>query len=709
MRLQEYLDVIWRRKFLILFVALLGPLAVWLVGEPTETEVSNASSKLTMALKAGEQETQLLLYSSVASDTNTIANAVAEELGENIYDSGFSTAEMVRVSVGLQADTTVGTMELFIVNQPDIETAELVLTTYSDELVEYARGRETIARDQQLESLRQREVSLLGRIEGLEADLEQLVAQQTAEQREQRIDPDRVKTAQLGSNLATLTSIQTEIAFFEDLTDEELTPLQLISAPESFVGPTETSSIGTRQRTVIGAALALVLAIGLAFALHHFDGRLFTRKDTEAGFRLPVLAEIPKMSWRTRRKAGVIARTEPSSAIAESFRLLRSSLAHARSLQVGDSGSAPNLLSAAERELGTVIIVTSVAAGTGKTTTLANLAVASVDAGNSVLVINADLREPAFHRHIGPDHDVGIIDAVHQVQSTGAAKLEDYVVPSDLPGISLLAPGGSVSNPGDALARLDTLIDQAKRAYEIILIDTPSMLAGNDVNELVRFADLILMTARSGQTTLDEAQWAEETASRLNAPMAGVALIGARSAVGQRKRPLLSRFRTSQTRPDSYGSQVAPPEAVQLGAEYVASAPPQGTPDEIHTNGQMPSPPQSSTPVEPVAVEPVAVQDLSEATVETPSADESANMFETASTTILDIGDILAQSDDAGTSLLEQPNGNGNGNGNGANGKATDADRHGQDHVESTDEGDPVDKEDLSAIGFEIRPRETGS
>jgi Mrp family chromosome partitioning ATPase len=547
-KLREYLDIVWRRKFVVLLTMLLGVLAVQFVTRPSEPNqlIHSGSLSLSADDRAVGPDNELLLLQQVAMGTNAVADRVADRLGPDYYGADVSTSDYVRAKMSVAVDATVGTMQLEVIDQPSAEAVEEVLIAYSDAVIGFGREMREGEREEELATLRNREQSILVRIEALDDELERLTALQTAEERARGADPDRVTTAQLASNLLTLTQVQEDIALLEDQSEEALIALTRIGVPEVMAESSEQSPLDTRQRLLVGAGLAAVLGIGLALALDRFDGRLFTRRENEAAFGLPVLAEIPRIRWRARRRRGLITRTHASSAIAESFRLLRSSLAHARISQMHVEGP-----DGASR--GAVVLVTSVASQVGKTTTVANLSVAAVDAGWSVLVVGADLREPTLHEHYGVVPSVGITDAVRGLTSTGRPNLEPFVVDTGVEGVTLLAHGDSVASPSETLAQLRSLMELAREDYDLILIDSPPMLAGNDVSEMIPFVDLVLLVSRIGRTTGEEAVWAEEVAARLGAPLCGVVTVGSRSALETTRRSWLHRLirRIQRRSPDS--------------------------------------------------------------------------------------------------------------------------------------------------------------
>lgn len=535
MKLRDYLDVVWRRRFLVLVAALLGAVAVWLVGQPSDPDAPTYSGELTLRLRELDSETGILLYEQVAVNTPEIVDAVVADLGEDFYGENVSTLDRLERDVQIVANDEIGTLELAVVGQADQESAIRILSTFGRELMDYARERSGDEREDRLATLRARQTALLETIELLRDELDVAEARLTADERATGVVPDRVKAAQFDSNVAQLTGIEGEIQVLQSERNSELGPLAMLGTPKTVADDLAMSPLDFGQRLIVGVVLAALLGCGLALTLHRFDSRLFSRKDTEAAFRLPVLSEVPRVGWWRRRKPGVLTRSEPGSAVAESFRLLRSSLAHTRSLQL-------ERLGISDSSGGTVTLVSSVARRTGKSTTVANLAVAAVDAGKSVLVIGGDLRQPAIHDMLGVDSGPGIVDAVGVLQTTGHLELHQYLSPSAIDGITVLSHGGQVSNPGETLAVLRPVIDVIRSQFDIILIDSPPMLAGNDVSELVPFVDLMLLVARAGKTTVDEAEWADETAARLEAPTCGVALVGSSSELGGTNGALLGRL-----------------------------------------------------------------------------------------------------------------------------------------------------------------------
>jgi Mrp family chromosome partitioning ATPase len=267
---------------------------------------------------------------------------------------------------------------------------------------------------------------------------------------------------------------------------------------------------GPVPRGLLGAFIGLMIGLVLAFVIERLDTRLQTKEDTELAFDLPVLAEVPPLTRAQRADTEVISYTHPMSRTAEAYRGLRSSIVFLRQTMAptptgaGQPGAAPRNSQ--------VILVTSAGPSEGKTTTVANLAAVFAEAEYSVLVINCDFRRPRLHRYLGGSEE--------------ARK----VVQSDVPGVRMVNNVLSAShpNPAEVTGAQRRVIEAARGIFDVILLDTAPLLSTNDASELIGVADLVVLVARAGKTTGPHAQRATEVLHRLEATVAGVAMLGAR-------------------------------------------------------------------------------------------------------------------------------------------------------------------------------------
>lgn len=199
--------------------------------------------------------------------------------------------------------------------------------------------------------------------------------------------------------------------------------------------------------------------------------------------------------------------TDPRSPAAEAYRNLAANLQFAY----------------ADRHLQTVG-VTSAAAGEGKSTTTANLAIALAEGGRRVIVIDADLRRPELHTIFGTSLQEGLSTVLLGDQQT--LPLHDTAAP----GVRLLSSGPSPANPLEALAsrKLDFVLSQARAQADFVLVDTPPAGALADAAVLAPRLEGILLVVNAGKTRRDLARRAREQLDRVNANILGVVLTDVR-------------------------------------------------------------------------------------------------------------------------------------------------------------------------------------
>lgn len=119
-----------------------------------------------------------------------------------------------------------------------------------------------------------------------------------------------------------------------------------------------------------------------------------------------------------------------------------------------------------------IVLVSSARSKTGRTTLLANTAVLLAQAGYSVLMVDADYRNPSLHRTFDLENQKGLSDALK------GSKLKSLIQQTCVEKLSLLATGMIISNPAEAFGspEMIELVAKLKRKYELILIDTPALL-----------------------------------------------------------------------------------------------------------------------------------------------------------------------------------------------------------------------------------------
>lgn len=216
------------------------------------------------------------------------------------------------------------------------------------------------------------------------------------------------------------------------------------------------------------------------------DNKIHSRMDiTNAIPNASILAEIPKLSKKDSSK---LIQKNDLDILAESFRVLQSNLQFAGILEKSETGK--------------VIMVTSSIKGEGKTMIAINLAMTMAHAGNKVLIVGADIRNPQLSRFFSDKQNKdakGLVEYIVYKDSV----LADYCSPSNIStNLHILQSGAIPPNPTELLRshRLKEMLEEAKEQYDYVIIDTAPVLLVTDTMLFSNLADATLYVTRAGYT-----------------------------------------------------------------------------------------------------------------------------------------------------------------------------------------------------------------
>jgi len=201
--------------------------------------------------------------------------------------------------------------------------------------------------------------------------------------------------------------------------------------------------------------------------------------------------------------AKLITLSNPRSPIAEAYRALRTNIQ----------------FSSLDRPLRT-LLVTSAAPEEGKSTTLANLAVAMAETGREVILVDCDLRRPTLHELLHLDNSVGLTNVVLEDRT------ELPLQRTAQPHLRFLASGPLPPNPSELLSsrRMERVIALLVEQSEIVLFDSPPVNAVTDAAVLATRVDGVLLVVQAGKTKRELARRAKLQLDKVNARILGVVL-----------------------------------------------------------------------------------------------------------------------------------------------------------------------------------------
>ena len=301
-------------------------------------------------------------------------------------------------------------------------------------------------------------------------------------------------------------------------------------------------------KLVLGLLLGLMLGSGGAFLLESLNTSIRRPEDLESALHVPGLAVIPRLNaigpaprrmgglLRPGKKAELDAKrsgsstlgtlSQPFSVGVEAFRMLRTSLLWC---EQGDSMK--------------TLVVTSAAPGEGKTMTAANLSVTFAYDGLRVLLIDCDVRRPRQHGLFQVPRAPGLMELLtpNTVSANGVQSLTfdpgmgrtesgrpvtDVIRPTSVKGLSLLTCGALPTNPSNLLSgvRMRVLLGELAKSFDLVILDTPPVLATADAGILASIADGVLLVVRAGQTDRVAAKRAHQQLVNVGASIVGTVL-----------------------------------------------------------------------------------------------------------------------------------------------------------------------------------------
>ena len=331
-----------------------------------------------------------------------------------------------------------------------------------------------------------------------------------------------VKQAELTAAIGQYSTLTTQIS-----------TLTLQGAPASMLQEaTGAASDASSKASVLALAgvIGLILGCGVALIRDQFDTRLRTVSQVEEVGDTAVLAEVPFDSSYRGHTQVLPVRDKPQSAMAQAIRELRT----ATQVLLGDANSP-------------VLVITSPAPLDGKTILTANLAASFALSGKHVVVLSGDLRRPRMDAFFGVNGNKGLAELIDSGSSAhhpdtaetqvigrpyiNGQAIADLLVPTEIDGLMLLPSGSAGPDPADAVASavMGGLVEELRSLADVVVIDTPPVLAVADASIIGSYADGVVIVVRSGKT---KAEMLGEAVKRLRSArvrILGVALNRSRS------------------------------------------------------------------------------------------------------------------------------------------------------------------------------------
>ena len=461
--LRDYVQVLRRRKWIVLLAVVLVPLAAVLLSL-RQAPLYEASAEV------------FLSHQNLATSLTNTPDAMVYQQADRIAQTQADLARVPRV-----AENVRKALRLRDRTAPDILAASSVSAKQNADLLVF--------------KVRDRRPAMAARLAGEYARQFTLYRRKldTASLERARAEV-AVRIDELERARRTSSPLYAELAAKE----QQLRTMQALQTSNAFVVRSPRRAIQVQptpiRNGILGLGLGLLFGICLAFLWNALDTRVRSANEIGERLRLPLLARLPEPPRKLRKSGRLVMTEEPNGIHAEAFRMLRTNVEFA------------NL----ERDA-RVVMVTSALEAEGKSTTVANLALAYARAGKRVVLVDLDLRRPIVDRFFGLEDKPGLTDV-----ALGRVSLEQALVPLALTDaekrvakngngagrahgmLEVLTSGPQPPDAGEFVSgrHLEEILLQLRERADLVLIDAPPLLHVGDGLALSANVDALLVVTR---------------------------------------------------------------------------------------------------------------------------------------------------------------------------------------------------------------------
>jgi len=267
--------------------------------------------------------------------------------------------------------------------------------------------------------------------------------------------------------------------------------------------PRSPISPNIQRDLILSFGSSLAFAIGLAFFFEHIDSRIRTPQELKVHLGIPFLGMVPSVT-KNKNGSSPLLNNGVSPNFVEAIKTIRTNV----------------LFSSAEDGLKSLVI-TSAGPGEGKSIVAANLALALAQAGQRVLLVDADMRRPRVHEIFNLAQEPGLSNVL-----TGHSKLSEAIRKSTVQGLWLLTSGHIPPNPAELLGsrRYLDFVASLDEHFDWAIIDTPPVLAVADSTIAANDASGVVFVVGSDKTSRQAARAAIEQLDAAHAHLIGSVL-----------------------------------------------------------------------------------------------------------------------------------------------------------------------------------------
>lgn len=464
MDLRHFLSILWTKKWIIL-TTLAVTMVVVIAGTMLITPIYSASTTLRIATANTNSVSYTdYVYSERLMNTYTKIATSGPVIDELMSKLNLSMIPDIKVS-------TISSTELIqiVVKSPDpilaqnaANTLAEILTNKSQEL--YSGGEKSTT-----EILSEQLLAAEAELNQARLDYETLVS-------ETPNDTENIAKANLVTELKQKT-YETLLDQYEAARVREAIRANTITIVEPAVLPLKPYQPNVIMNLGLGFIVGVVGGLGMAFLFENLNPRLYSVDQIESVTELNVIGKIPSINRKGLAGLRKNALKINASAYKESFQKLQ--------MKIAQLNTSDHMIKS--------MLITSAIPGEGKSTIVANLALAMGKIGKKVIVVDCDMRLPTQHKNFNLPNNLGLNSLLSQ-----QSMLIDVLQKTHNPNTWVITSGPVASNPIELLGspQMKSLLELLVEKFDYVLLDAPALLPVGDGIVLSNIVDSIVLVTR---------------------------------------------------------------------------------------------------------------------------------------------------------------------------------------------------------------------
>ncbi len=500
MEIRKYVALLWQWAWLIILGVIIAAGVAYIVSINT-TPVYQASASLLIDQAPGASGNTYadVLTIEKISQTYVELLTVSDVLNEVITELNLPI-EASRLRSQISASAPVNTQILRItVQDTNPDRAAAIANSTAASFIRY-NERTQAARYNEPATNLQLELTTAGnQIEALETQINTLALNEDLSSAQQA-ELSRLET-QLREQQSLYNSVFNDLQALRIKSATESNNVLVVESATPNPAPIRPRPL---NNTLLAAVVGGMLALGIIFLIDYLDDTVKTPDEVTMDTGLSAIGVVSFIKGEDLHDR-LITHSTPRAPVSEAYRVLRTNL---------EFSSIDDKLRS--------ILITSASPGEGKSTTAANLGTVIAQAGNRVILVDADLRRPSQHKVLQVPNNQGLTTALLDSDTP----ISYHIQQTKVPGLRIMTSGPLPPNPSELLRsqRMQQVLEELNNEADFVIVDTPPTLTVADASILAPRVNGAVLVLKIASTRRDALIQAQESLHKTGANVLGVVM-----------------------------------------------------------------------------------------------------------------------------------------------------------------------------------------